>query len=78
MPKLSKITESSSATEVVNALRTSSDNRIKLTGGKEGQVWSITGTSYKGSIPMSSHNAKNLEVAIKELIKARDAVHLAD
>jgi hypothetical protein len=78
MAKLSKLTESSSALDAVNALKACSDKRLKLKGGKEGQAWSVEGTSYSGSIPMSSHNEKNLKVALKALIKAVEACSLPD
>lgn len=78
MAKLSKLSESSSAQDAVNALRACSDARLKLKGGTEGQAWSVTGTSHSGSIPMSAHNEKNLKVALKALIKAVKECSLPD
>ncbi len=78
MAKLSKLSESSSAQDAVNALKACTDPRLKLKGGKEGQAWRVDGTSHSGSIPMSSHNANNLKVALKELIKAVKECKLPD
>lgn len=77
MPKLSKITTSSSAQDAVNAMKNCP--QLTLKSGGEGQVWYVTAhPTVKGSIPLSSHNRKNLEVALQALIDARTTYHLSD
>jgi hypothetical protein len=78
MAKLSKLTENSSARDAVNALNRSTDERLVLTGGDEGQAWRVEGTGYSGAIPLTSHNAKNLKVALRALIRAVEACDLSD
>lgn len=81
MAKLSKLNNRSSALDAVNAIKNSSDARLKVGGsGKEGTAWYIQGTNPKvsGTIPMSSHNAKNLPRALDDLISARDQYKLKD
>jgi hypothetical protein len=81
MAKLSKLTTSSSANDAVNALKNSTDARLHVTGGKEGTVWYVMVDDKKvasGSIPQSSHNVKNLEVALQALIDAVATYQLTD
>jgi hypothetical protein len=56
---LSKLKESWSAQQVINALRLCKDKRLVLynAGKGHGQGWRIEGTDYTGSIPIGSHGA---------------------
>ena len=82
MPKttLSDLTENSSATAVVNALRAAKKNeenagRIEFfdPGKGHGQGWKFKNNGQdcaSGSIPLNKHGAKNLKPAINTLLKA--------
>jgi hypothetical protein len=64
MVSLRKLQEAS-AKGMVNLI--SKEPAITLKASKEGQYWRLP-TGVSGTIPLSSHNAKNLEVARIALI----------